>query len=150
MRQALGVIVLLAAGLGLAQDEKKGGAKVGKIEGTYLIVGLELGGDKLPAEFFDKDPDAERTVRITADKLIVMGKKKDDTASYTIDPSKSPAHITTTETKGGKLETSYGIYKLEGDTLTICMAEGGKAEDRPKEFKTVKGSATIMMTLKKK
>jgi uncharacterized protein (TIGR03067 family) len=150
MRQALGVVVLFAAGLGLAQDDKKGGAKAGKIEGTYLIVGFEGGGQKAPAEFFEKAPEAERTVKITTDKLISSGKKKEDSVAYTIDPSKSPAHITTTETEGGKSVTSYGIYKLEGDTLTICMIESQKAEDRPKEFKTVKGGKAIMMTLKKK
>ena len=54
-----------------------------------------------------------------------------------------------TETKGnGKAETTYGIYKLEGETLTICGEIEGKLEDRPKEFKS--GAKNVIMTLKKK
>jgi hypothetical protein len=42
----------------------------------------------------------------------------------------------------------YGIYRLEGDTLTVCLAEPNA--ERPKEFKTSEESKTTMLTLKKK
>jgi uncharacterized protein (TIGR03067 family) len=150
MRPTLGVIVLLAAGLGLAAQDKKEGKKAVKLEGTYLIVGIEMGGERIPDEFLGKAPEEERTVKITADKLISAKKGKDDSISYKIDASKSPAHITTTENKDGKVETSYGIYKLDGDTLTICMIESGKPEDRPKDFKSAKNSRSVLLVLKKK
>lgn len=152
MRPLLGISIVLAAGLGLilAADDKKDGKKTAKLEGTYVIVGLEMGGEKIPDEFLGKSPEDELTVKITGDKLISTKKGKDDSISYKIDTSKSPAHITTTETKAGKTETSYGIYKIDGDTLTICMVESEKAEDRPKEFKSAKNSRTMLLTLKKK
>ena len=50
----------------------------------------------------------------------------------------------------GKSETIYGIYKIEGDTLTICFNESEKPEDRPKEFKTSKDDRARLLTLKRK
>ena len=44
----------------------------------------------------------------------------------------------------------YGIFKVEGDKLTICMIESDKAADRPKEFKTSKEGKAISMILEKK
>jgi uncharacterized protein (TIGR03067 family) len=150
MRPTLGVIVVLAAGLGLAAQDNKDGKKAAKLEGTYLIVGIEMGGERIPDELFSKAPEEDRTIKITADKFISAKKGKDDAISYRIDASKSPAHITTTENKDGKMETSYGIYKLDGDTLTICMIESGKPEDRPKDFKSAKNTPSVVLILKKK
>ena len=80
-------------------------------------------------------------------------KGKEDSFEVKYDTTKSPAHFTTTEHKpDGKSDTSYGIYKIEGDTLTICMTQedDSKEEDRPTEFKTTKDGNQILMTLKKK
>jgi uncharacterized protein (TIGR03067 family) len=120
-------------------------------EGTFVIVGMEMGGEPMPAEAFAKSPEADRTIKIGGGKMTATKGGKEDSMAITFDPSKKPAHVTTTETKpDGKTETSHGIYKMEGDTLVICMAEGGKEEDRPKEFKTTKGGKEMLMTLKKK
>jgi uncharacterized protein (TIGR03067 family) len=121
------------------------------IEGTYFVVGMETGGEKVPGELFAKAPGADRTIVIKDGKLIATKGGKEDAIAYTIDPTKTPAEITTTEAKpGGKTETLYGIYKLEGDTLTICMVESADATDRPREFKTSRESKAILMTLRKK
>jgi uncharacterized protein (TIGR03067 family) len=148
MRAMLGMaaVLLAAGGLATAQDKKD----APKLDGTYLIVAMEVGGEKFPADLIDKAPEADRTVTIKGDKLIANKSGKEDSITIKLDSSKTPAQITTTEMKNGKAETSYGIYKVDGDTLTICMVEGGKEADRPKEFKTSKESKSILMTLKKK
>jgi uncharacterized protein (TIGR03067 family) len=150
MRFAFGMAVVLAAGLALAQD-KKDDKRPAKLEGTYLLTGIEMGGEKLPDEFVTKGPEGERTIKITADKLIATKKGKEDAVSYKVDATKTPAHIDVVEKKeGGKDQKMYGIYKIDGDTLTICAVESEKPEDRPKEFKTAKDSRAVLMTLKRK
>jgi len=150
MRLAFGVMIVLAASVALAQD-KKDDKKPAKLEGTYVLAEMEIGGEKLPADLFAKAPEAERTIKITADKLISAKKGKDDAVSYKVDASKTPAQIDIVEkTEGGKDQKLYGIYKLDGDTLTICAVESDKPDDRPKEFKTSKDSKAMLMVLKKK
>jgi uncharacterized protein (TIGR03067 family) len=149
--------VLLAAGaLSLAngcgkKDTAKGGYPTP--EGTYLITSVEAEGEPLPEEFFSKAPEPERTIRFSGNKMTATKGGKDDVIDVAYDTSKSPAHLTTTEKKpSGQTEKTYGIYKIEGDTLTICVTKGreSKEEDRPKEFKTAKGGKEFLMTLKKK
>ena len=91
MRFAIGMAVVFAAGVALAQDAKDS-KKAAKLEGTYVIVGLEMGGEKIPEEFLTKAPETERTIQITADKLVSTKKGKDDSISYKVDASKSPPH----------------------------------------------------------
>jgi uncharacterized protein (TIGR03067 family) len=145
MRKFLGLVVFMAtAALVVGNEDKKP-----SLDGTYVMVAIEMKGEKIPDETLKKLPEEDRTITIKGDKLIRMGKNKEP-IELKIDASKTPAEIDTKETKGDKPEMSYGIYKLEGDTLTICLVEDGKAADRPKEFKTMKDSKLVMLILKKK
>ena len=147
MRTLFGIGLAVAA-LGLAAGcGKKAGTSAptgpAGIEGGWTLVSLEAGGKK---------SSAEKTIQATATQLIATKDNgTEDPLNYKLDPTKSPAEIDLTETRAnGKTETMYGIYKLEGDTLTICAAMSDKPADRPKEFKTTPESKTMMMTLKKK
>src|SRR5947208_7487550 len=109
---------LLAAAVGCGKSSSAGGGSAPGIDGTYVITSLEVAGEKMPETEFTTKSDEERTVTITGDKFTTDKGKK--TSTIKVDASKSPAEIDVTEDRGGKSETTYAIYKLDGDVLTIC------------------------------
>ena len=145
-------VLALAAGCGKkGSDTSGGGGGTSGIEGTYVVVGMEFDGEPMPEAALGKKSEGERTMQITKDQMITTKGGKEDPATYKLDTSKTPHEIDMTSKHEGKEEKMYGIYKVDGDKLTLCIAMSDKAADRPKEFKT-KDSKTItmMMTLKKK
>jgi uncharacterized protein (TIGR03067 family) len=145
-------VLTLAAGCG-KNVATTGGSGYPTPDGAYLITSMEMEGEKLPEDHFARDAESERAIKFSGNTMTTNKGGKDNTIDVMYDTSKTPAHITTTETMpSGKTETANGIYKIEGDTLTICMAKGGEGKDgeRPKEFKTVKGGTEFLITLKKK
>lgn len=140
----VGMAAVLAAGAG-CHDKK-----AEELDGTYLVVGMEIGGERLSEDDVIKKPEAERTVKIAGGKMTGARMDEGTTITFTLDPTKAPKQMTTTVSKsGGESKTMVGIYKLEGDTLTICEDESDKEADRPREFKSENGSKVLILTLKR-
>lgn len=145
----LAVCMLIAFAPAALADEKADKAAFESIEGKYKIIGLEKAKQKITEDDLKKVPKQEiLNVEIKDGKIIANFSGKPDEASLKIDASKSPMWIDITSKKE-KPEVDYGIFKIEKDVLTICAAEKGKAEDRPKEFKA-EGNVMIMTLRKQK
>jgi uncharacterized protein (TIGR03067 family) len=146
MRTVFGMLLLaLMAGVGLAADEKPT-----KPEGIYVLVGMEMKGDAVPADLLAKQPVANRTFTFNGDSLTVVKNKKEQTFQVVLDASKNPAEISIKgKDAAGNDQPTYGIYKIDGDMVIICGVESADPKDRPKEFKT-KDSKAVLLVLKKK
>src|SRR3954463_5524941 len=113
------LMLLVAAVLACDDDPAQ---DMNKIEGTWAAVSWEYKG-------VAKTPDSGLRVRYEIKGLDVTVRVGDD-ASFTMkitnfDPASKPHRsIDFTSGEGAKTQTAAGIYKLEGDTLTICT--GGR------------------------
>jgi uncharacterized protein (TIGR03067 family) len=121
--------VLLAVGGDDARKELKA------LEGKWKTVAMEAAGKAFP-----KDEILDFTFVMAAD-----GKSTGRTPqqgefrfAITVNPRKNPKTIDNVhETGEQKGKKQYGIYKLQGDKLTVCMTRPGSVEDdRPKDFAT--------------
>src|SRR5437867_3448619 len=109
--------VLLVIGVaGAGDDEVK--AELKKLQGTWKVVQAIDKGEKVPG-----DDIASMEVIFEGQKILVREKDKvHDRMTFKLDPSKKPKTIDLTHIEGAdKDRTDAGIYKLEGDMLTICV-----------------------------
>lgn len=120
---AVGTLLIGAAVRG---DDKKAAEK---LEGTWVATSWkrgegEVGKDKVDTELTITKDAYEFPKGIN--RISKNGALKIDAGKGTIDftPEDGPA----------KGKTLQGIFKVEGNTLTLCFTSAGN--DRPKEFKT--------------
>ena len=91
------------------------------------------------------NPPPGTTWTFTADgkSVLNVGGQALGESMYTVDPKKTPA---TVDVEAGPLGKALkGIYKVEKDTLTLCIAEGDK--ERPTAFESPAGSKVVLITL---
>ncbi|MCC6420666.1 MAG: TIGR03067 domain-containing protein [Gemmataceae bacterium] len=108
------------------------GGKADNLNGTWTPVSIEIDGKKLP----DKEVVGPRLV-IQGNNFTLHVEKRTVKGTFKADPARTPKTIDAHYEEGGKKMTVLSIYTFQGDTLTVCSAEPGKA--RPKDFKTAKG-----------
>jgi uncharacterized protein (TIGR03067 family) len=78
-------------------------------------------------------------VRFTfsGDRVIASDGKREEQGTFVLAAEKTPREIDLRTSTGKK--TLSGIYRLEGDVLTICVNTNGKG--RPADFQPQEGSA---------
>src|ERR687894_1347355 len=136
---AILLVGLIPAAVLRGEDGK---ADLDKLQGTWEVTSMEMGGKAI------KVFPGKITVTFTGDRMVMDGPlaapegEKPVPPEFTVklDPSKNPKAIDTVALTGkfpGK--TQRGIYRLEGDELTLCLPNQ-EAEGRPTEFESPAGS----------
>lgn len=120
-------VPFLAVAFVTAGDAGKGSKDLKKLEGAWTIVSVQEKGEK------EQRPVGDTAV-FKGNKVIFSIGDEKETAKFKIDSTKKPGwfDITTGPYKG------VGIYKLEGNTLKVCLNQSGK--ERPTAFKSEKDS----------
>lgn len=137
----IGLAVTLGAPATKDPAKKDPPSIVGEWNGEKAISG----GKEKPA------PEGGIVFIFAADgKLSVQegNRGKPEGATYKIDPKKDPAEIDFIPPPDKKEPNVQGIYKIEGDTLTICIS-GGPDAVRPTKFESPEGARTMLMILKR-
>ena len=140
------MILLLSAGFSTAADDEASKKLLKDLEGTYKVTAVEYWGEVVPLQMSGR-------VTIKADKFTLEfdGGGKSTTRVYTIalDSTTKPIHINLKAEDGPKkVETSFGIISVEGDTSKICYNKAFN-QKRPTKFKTSKDDEYMLMTLVK-
>ena len=139
----LSAMALMASGEDTKDEAIKKDRK--QLEGSWVATSLEVDGNKA------MDEDAKKiTLIIGADgswNLNADGKEVSQ-GTTSIDPSKPPKTIDFTVTSGNdKGEQSLGIYEFGDNTVKFCVSKSGK--ERPGEFSSPSGSATILISFER-
>jgi uncharacterized protein (TIGR03067 family) len=106
------------------------------IQGEWQAIWLEDDGRKIPA------PKVKQTTATISGTSYTLHQGDQDFSGFitSIDPSQNPATIDFLRARGANDpgQSYRGIYLLEGDELSICVAPPGKA--RPMDFDSRRGS----------
>ena len=150
MKRAVVAIIALAVSI-LGGDDAKGPktddaarADLKALAGTWATVGGEVKGAQI-----SKDDLPFRWTFRAGGKLVFADLKQgtESTSAFTLDASETPKEIDLTyegHAEALKGARQYGIYKLEGDELVLCLTQPGAAEeDRPKGFSTKEGEVML-------
>lgn len=112
-----------------------------KLQGTWHVTSLETDGQKMPATAFEGS-----TIVIKKATFTSLGMGATYKGTVELDQAKKTLNLlfSAGPEKGNR---NRGIYKLAGDTWTICLATRGTM--RPAKFATKPGSGFALQTLER-
>ena len=112
-----------------------------KLQGVWHIRSMEMDGETMAAGVF-----AEAKIKIQDDKFVSLGMGAEYEGTVTLHQSMEPKGFDMSFTSGhAKGTRNLGIYELDKDKWTICIATKGNV--RPAKFATKAGGGFALETL---
>ncbi len=133
-------VLLLAGSL---SGQGKPATDLDKLQGTWVPSSAVFDGAE-----FSTDQLKERLWVIAGDQLSELNKgRRERRATLVVDGAKKPASLDVAYNDGdAKGLMGRAIYKLDGDSLTVCMAVPGQ---RPTEFASKRGDGLALLVFKR-
>jgi uncharacterized protein (TIGR03067 family) len=147
MQRVLAFAAIVVCPLALTiQAQEPASREIERHQGTWLAISFRRDGQETPQ-------DIVRSITRTVLQDHVVWKRNGKSFAGTamvLDPGQSPRAIDVIADGGPSRDKRVlGIYRLENDRLTICMADAD--QPRPKDFTAEKGSRqTLMMFTREK
>ncbi len=136
-------VAAVPGALAFADDIARAKAEQKKLQGTWVIVSAETGGEERAGD------GSEEQLKIEGDAFsIEHGGHVEERGTILLDPSKHPSEIDL-QFREGKHEgkTDLAIYTWDGANLKLCWVREG--EKRPTDFTTKPGDHRVLMVLKR-
>ncbi len=141
----LGTSVMVLASLVAVSAGVRGGEK-NTADGTWVAVGMEQNGMKIPADAMEK-----LTIKLILkgdNYTVTMGGMVADKGTSKVDAQKKPHAVDIKSEEGpNKGKTILGIVEIDGDKMKACYNTEGNV--RPTEFATAQGSGTMLIMYKR-
>lgn len=112
-----------------------------RFQGTWQLVCAESNGEKAPEE---RVRQIRVIIRGSSHSVMFGDQKVVENVKFELDPSTTPSSTTDTLDDGRKVR---GIYKIEGDRLTSCVA--AIDAERPTDFTAPAGSGRTLRVFRR-
>jgi uncharacterized protein (TIGR03067 family) len=139
-----GVCVFIT-GAGIAAPRPKADKDdLAKFDGAWVFTSWQHYGRALNE---DSRQSARWSVKADKYKFEIDGIEEEGTVK--LDPSQNLPTINLAITEGNdKGKEQLGIYKIDGDSITMCFARPG-VKDRPTDFTSTADNSNILVTIKR-